>query len=161
MELGSDYTSLMLLVSALIAIVGLIEQVVKRRGESRAAEGEAHVAEQARPAQVGSPTRAVAEPFMPPEPAQAAPPAAPVPPARQAPRCESVTVVLRRQVPLRDAPPRSWLGGLPMIPDRAHIAFPCRTLIRQPAAIGQGLSGRVSRSCSHLRARAALRPARR
>lgn len=30
---------------------------------------------------------------------------------------ESVSVVLRRQVPPRFEPPRSWLGGLPMLPD--------------------------------------------
>jgi len=30
---------------------------------------------------------------------------------------EEITVVLRRQVPPRDAPPRSWIGGLPMLPD--------------------------------------------
>lgn len=30
---------------------------------------------------------------------------------------ESVSVVLRRQVPPRDEQPRSWLGGLPMLPE--------------------------------------------
>ena len=30
---------------------------------------------------------------------------------------EDVTAVLRRQVPPRGEPPRSWLGGLPMLPD--------------------------------------------
>lgn len=29
---------------------------------------------------------------------------------------ESVTAVLRKQIPPRDEPPRSWLGGLPMLP---------------------------------------------
>ncbi len=29
---------------------------------------------------------------------------------------EEITVVLRRQMPVRDEPPRSWLGGLPMMP---------------------------------------------
>lgn len=37
---------------------------------------------------------------------------APVPSVR-----EDVTAVLRRQVPPRDGPPRSWIGGLPMLPD--------------------------------------------
>src|SRR5690242_5525248 len=35
---------------------------------------------------------------------------------------ESVSVVLRRQVPPRAEAPRSWLGGLPMMPD--HIEWP-------------------------------------
>lgn len=35
---------------------------------------------------------------------------------------ESVSVVLRRQVPPRAEAPRSWLGGLPMMP--AHVAWP-------------------------------------
>ncbi len=36
---------------------------------------------------------------------------------------ETVTVVLRRQTPPRlDEPPRSWLGGLPMLPD--DVAWP-------------------------------------
>lgn len=30
---------------------------------------------------------------------------------------ESISVVLRRQIPPRDEAPRSWLGGLPMLPD--------------------------------------------
>ncbi len=30
---------------------------------------------------------------------------------------EDVTAVLRRQVPPRNEPPRSWIGGLPMLPD--------------------------------------------
>lgn len=33
---------------------------------------------------------------------------------------ESVSVVLRRQIPPRDEAPRSWLGGLPMMPDCAE-----------------------------------------
>lgn len=52
------------------------------------------------------------------------PPAGPAAPAVPSiaeqpcpPRRESITAVLRRQVPVRDAPPRSWLGGLPMMPD--------------------------------------------
>jgi hypothetical protein len=52
------------------------------------------------------------------------PPAAPVAPAAPSiaeqpcpPRRDSITAVLRRQVPVRDEPPRSWLGGLPMMPD--------------------------------------------
>ncbi|MGE0420980.1 MAG: DUF1963 domain-containing protein [Reyranellaceae bacterium] len=35
---------------------------------------------------------------------------------------QSVSVVLRRQVPPRAEAPRSWLGGLPMMP--AHVAWP-------------------------------------
>ena len=35
---------------------------------------------------------------------------------------ESVSLVLRRQVPPRDEAPRSWLGGLPMMP--AHLEWP-------------------------------------
>ncbi|GEM_PF-3119530 len=30
---------------------------------------------------------------------------------------ERVTAFLRRQVPVRDEPPRSWLGGLPIMPE--------------------------------------------
>lgn len=38
---------------------------------------------------------------------------------RDAPRHinENVTAVLKRQIPVRDEPPRSWIGGLPMLPD--------------------------------------------
>ena len=36
---------------------------------------------------------------------------------------EKVSVVLRRQVPLRDEPPRSWLGGLPRLPE--GVEWPC------------------------------------
>jgi hypothetical protein len=35
---------------------------------------------------------------------------------------ESVSVVLRRQVPPRSKAPRSWLGGLPMLPE--HVEWP-------------------------------------
>ncbi|MCR2833410.1 DUF1963 domain-containing protein [Parerythrobacter lacustris] len=48
----------------------------------------------------------------------AVPPAAPPAPAPvSAARGETVSAVLRRQVPPRDEAPRSWLGGLPMMPD--------------------------------------------
>ncbi|WP_427963764.1 DUF1963 domain-containing protein [Altererythrobacter sp.] len=30
---------------------------------------------------------------------------------------EEITVVMRKQIPPRDEPPRSWIGGLPMMPD--------------------------------------------
>ncbi|MBX3501246.1 MAG: DUF1963 domain-containing protein [Alphaproteobacteria bacterium] len=44
-------------------------------------------------------------------------------PSDEQPRVtESVSVVLRRQVPPRSEAPRSWLGGLPMMP--AHVAWP-------------------------------------
>jgi uncharacterized protein YwqG len=33
------------------------------------------------------------------------------------PLTEAISVVLRKQVPPRDEPPSSWLGGLPMLPD--------------------------------------------
>src|SRR5262249_53582743 len=40
------------------------------------------------------------------------------PTSTSTPVVESVSVVLRRQVPVRfDEPPRSWIGGLPMMPD--------------------------------------------
>ncbi|MCX9146731.1 DUF1963 domain-containing protein [Erythrobacter sp. WG] len=44
--------------------------------------------------------------------------------ARRAPEPveERATVVLRKQIPPRDEPPRSWIGGLPMMPE--HIAWP-------------------------------------
>ncbi|NOS54570.1 DUF1963 domain-containing protein, partial [Acinetobacter baumannii] len=35
---------------------------------------------------------------------------------------ESVSVVLRRQIPPRNEAPRSWIGGLPMLPD--HVEWP-------------------------------------
>lgn len=35
---------------------------------------------------------------------------------------ERATVVLRKQIPPRDEPPRSWIGGLPMMPE--DIAWP-------------------------------------
>jgi hypothetical protein len=42
------------------------------------------------------------------------------------PVVESVSVVLRRQVPVRwDEPPRSWIGGLPMMP--ASVEWPLGT----------------------------------
>lgn len=42
----------------------------------------------------------------------------PVPLPTAQPRApENVTAVLRRQVPVRDDAPRSWLGGLPMMPE--------------------------------------------
>jgi uncharacterized protein YwqG len=50
-------------------------------------------------------------------PAAPAAPAVPAPQPAAAQGEESVTAVLRRQVPLRDEPPRSWLGGLPMMPE--------------------------------------------
>lgn len=58
-----------------------------------------------------------------------APAAAPAPLAAPAPVpavtgtvTEKVAVVLRRQVPVRDEPPRSWIGGLPMMPE--SVAWP-------------------------------------
>src|SRR5687767_10557155 len=45
------------------------------------------------------------------------------PSADEPPRvAESISVVLRRQVPPRPEAPRSWLGGLPMMPE--HVAWP-------------------------------------
>lgn len=38
------------------------------------------------------------------------------------PMTESVSIILRRQVPPRAEAPRSWLGGLPMMPE--HVAWP-------------------------------------
>lgn len=55
-------------------------------------------------------------PYVPPA-APAAPNAPSIAEQLCSPRRESVTAVLRRQVPVRDEPPRSWLGGLPMMPD--------------------------------------------
>lgn len=55
-------------------------------------------------------------PYVPPA-APAAPNAPSIAEELCSPRRESVTAVLRRQVPVRDEPPRSWLGGLPMMPD--------------------------------------------
>ena len=48
----------------------------------------------------------------------------PPPEPRQPPETlnETVTAVLRRQVPPRNVAPRSWIGGLPMMPD--FIAWP-------------------------------------
>ncbi|MEO8531388.1 MAG: DUF1963 domain-containing protein, partial [Deltaproteobacteria bacterium] len=44
---------------------------------------------------------------------------------------EDVTVVLRRQVPIRfDDPARSWIGGLPVMPD--DLAWPTATSTRHP-----------------------------
>lgn len=152
MEPASDYTWLMLLVSAVFAIIGLVHRIAKTHAERRLADGDAYSDMPAWPAQAGSTARAMAEPglrggstpgdrltriraahdednapYVPPQPAQTNPPAAFIPPAPQAPppiseqhygpRGESVTAVLRRQVPVHDAPPRSWLGGLPMMPD--------------------------------------------
>ena len=45
-----------------------------------------------------------------------------VPAGESARLTESVSVVLRRQVPLRSEAPRSWMGGLPMMPE--HVAWP-------------------------------------
>ena len=57
-----------------------------------------------------------------PPPSRAAPPVADAPPIVE----ETVSVVLRRQVPVRfGEPPRSWLGGLPMMP--AHVQWPTAT----------------------------------
>lgn len=57
-------------------------------------------------------------------PAASAPSAAPVRAAPVAPPpvgiSESISVILRRQVPPRTEAPRSWLGGLPMLPDRVE-----------------------------------------
>jgi hypothetical protein len=132
----------MLLVSAVFAIIGLVHRIAKTRAERRLAEDDARSDMPAWPAQTGSTAKAMAEPglrggstpgdrlkriraahdgdsapYVPPPSATVRSPAAAVPPAPQARRSESVTAVLRRQVPLRDAPPRSWLGGLPMMPD--------------------------------------------
>lgn len=47
---------------------------------------------------------------------------------------EPVSVVLRRQIPVRlDEPPRSWLGGCPMMPD--DVEWPCGT---NPEKKGEG-----------------------
>ena len=44
-------------------------------------------------------------------------PPAPQPAPSFSDAAETVTAVLRRQVPVRDEPARSWLGGLPMMPE--------------------------------------------
>jgi hypothetical protein len=47
------------------------------------------------------------------------------------PVVESVSVVLRRQVPVRwDEPPRSWIGGLPMMPE--SVEWPLGSTIDYP-----------------------------
>ncbi len=47
------------------------------------------------------------------------------------PVTESVSVVLRRQVPVRwDEPPRSWIGGLPMMPE--SVEWPCASTVDYP-----------------------------
>lgn len=44
---------------------------------------------------------------------------------------ETVSVVLRRQIPVRfDEPPRSWLGGLPMMPD--DVRWPTAAMTDHP-----------------------------
>ncbi|MDQ6438223.1 DUF1963 domain-containing protein [Mesorhizobium sp. LHD-90] len=43
---------------------------------------------------------------------------------------ESISVVLRRQVPVRDEPVRSWIGGLPMMP--ANVDWPVGPTIDYP-----------------------------
>lgn len=49
--------------------------------------------------------------------------AAPVPaPSTSRPVVEAVSVVLRRQVPVREEPARSWIGGLPRMPE--SVAWP-------------------------------------
>jgi uncharacterized protein YwqG len=62
-----------------------------------------------------------AQPLVPPAEAEASPliskPAAETPPLT-----ETISVVLRKQVPPRDALPSSWLGGLPMLP--ADVEWP-------------------------------------
>lgn len=67
-----------------------------------------------------------AEPFGTPDaalqPEPAPQPVSPEPVPAHPDQAESVTAVLRRQVPLRSDQPRSWLGGLPMMPE--HIAWP-------------------------------------
>lgn len=60
-------------------------------------------------------------PYAPPA-APTAPTAPPIEEQLSSPRRESVTAVLRRQVPVRDEPPRSWLGGLPIMP--AGLGWP-------------------------------------
>lgn len=121
MELDANTTSLMLLVSSLVTIGLLIQRVARRRAAEREDEGKAEaladrdVSAAPLPASRLARMRAAhdeaAAPYMPSGPAETAPPPQP------APRGETVTAVLRRQVPLRDEPPRSWLGGLPMMPD--------------------------------------------
>lgn len=49
--------------------------------------------------------------------ANPAEPPVPTPAPANAPREETVSAVLRRQVPPRDEAPRSWLGGLPFMPE--------------------------------------------
>lgn len=43
---------------------------------------------------------------------------------------ESISVVLRRQIPPRADAPRSWLGGLPMMPD--HVEWPRSVSAERP-----------------------------
>jgi hypothetical protein len=71
--------------------------------------------------------------------ASSLPPVAPVAPAAPSiakqpcpPQRESITAVLRRQVPVRDEPPRSWLGGLPVMPD--DIEWPRGVSYENPEA---------------------------
>ena len=55
--------------------------------------------------------------FLQPERPSIPRPPRPAPPPPAARVSESMSVVLRRQIPPRDEAPRSWLGGLPMLPD--------------------------------------------
>jgi hypothetical protein len=73
--------------------------------------------------------RAAAEPqeseWLRPESTASTQPQQPRPQPRQPqsqPQTEDVTVFLRKQVPPRDEPPRSWIGGHPMMPE--HIEWP-------------------------------------
>jgi uncharacterized protein YwqG len=60
------------------------------------------------------------------------PPRPQAPPAAAGPQVEeAISVVLRRQIPVRfEEPPRSWLGGLPMMPEDAE--WPTTTLTDHP-----------------------------
>ena len=55
-------------------------------------------------------------------PAWSAAPTRDAPVAPPAGISENVSVILRRQIPPRFEAPRSWLGGLPMMPD--HVEWP-------------------------------------
>lgn len=81
--------------------------------------------------------------------------AAPAPAAAAAPSppeatsvTEAVTVVLRRQVPPRDEPPRSWFGGLPMLPE--HVAWPRSVPNERPDAGEQPLHFVAQVACADL-----------
>lgn len=132
---------LLIAVVTLLVVAGSVRWLLlRRRRQARAAEAAPAVSPEQERQRLDR-IRRVAE--------EVSPPPVEVRPAVDWPITETVSVALRRRIPVQfDVPARSWLGGLPMLPD--HIEWPRGIDPGQPEAAPRPLHFVAQIACADL-----------